>query len=525
MKQTDERRTASLDAEFRTPPMGRSRRNILRVLAGLLLAGGVQSTSLAQTKTPTLVFSNQTTRTVKVYWIDFKNKERLYHTLAPGKSARQQTGYKHRWVMRDAGSGRALRYVIATKNDTITVRSRSTIVSNRKKTTFRQINEDGQIGSNFSTGRSPASWVKSATKGWMGALPDSTSLAGISIPGTHDSGSLYGGLAVATQSWSIKDQLEAGIRFFDIRCRPTGNAFAIHHGPFYQKQMFGDVMNAMVAFLRSNPTETVIIRWKTNEHTAQKGSKSAKDISNAYIARYRSYFYKGDGKVPTLGKVRGKVVILRNGDIDSSYGLGWNSSSMALQDYYKVYFFAHKQKKNSDWATLPSKKDLVKQYLDLPRRSSKWVFNHLSGALGMAPKDVARATNGTAYDHIGIYRYRKNVGTVIMDFPGEKLVYRIIKTNFRLKPDGYVEVFCQAGYASKFIVSYKVSGKTHRHEVKLTLGRRKRYVIPGNATAISVTGQYLFGKYKNIFTKTYSSPPNKTLKVYGTIFKRKWTEQ
>lgn len=134
MKTKNEWNAGDLNAQSTANPKSRTRRNLLRVLAGLILAGGVQATTFAQNKSPTLIFSNQSSRTIKVYWIDFKNKEKLYHTLAPGKAVRQGTGYKHRWVIRDSATGRALRYVTATRNETISITTpgRRTVTDRRR---------------------------------------------------------------------------------------------------------------------------------------------------------------------------------------------------------------------------------------------------------------------------------------------------------------------------------------------------------------------------------------------------------
>ncbi|MFM5081519.1 hypothetical protein ACEUBN_09275 [Aeromonas veronii] len=87
-------------------------------------------------------------------------------------------------------------------------------------------------------------------KSWMKRLSDHERIDSISIPGTHDSAALYGGDIVETQSASITEQLNAGIRFLDIRLKHISNVFAIHHGPFFQKQFFGDVLNQVTCFYR-----------------------------------------------------------------------------------------------------------------------------------------------------------------------------------------------------------------------------------------------------------------------------------
>ena len=54
----------------------------------------------------------------------------------------------------------------------------------------------------------------------------------------------------------------------------------------------------------------------------------------------------------------------------------------------------------------------------------------MSWAVGIFPKDVACETNRAGYDALGRYAKRKTAGIVIMDYPGEWLIYRVIRTNF-----------------------------------------------------------------------------------------------
>ncbi|TQF01304.1 hypothetical protein E6W39_02445 [Kitasatospora acidiphila] len=69
---------------------------------------------------------------------------------------------------------------------------------------------------------------------WLAALPDSAPLARLTIPGTHDTCALYDGPLVQCQNLSVPDQLTAGIRFLDMRCRAINGVFAIHHSQFFQ---------------------------------------------------------------------------------------------------------------------------------------------------------------------------------------------------------------------------------------------------------------------------------------------------
>ena len=293
-----------------------------------------------------------------------------------------------------------------------------------------KIDEAAQPGSPFSSDDSPKPWIKTATTDWMAFVADTTPLRSISIPGTHDSGALHGGLAAQTQALSIKDQLEAGIRFLDIRTRRTKDSLAIHHGMVYQKQMFGDVMEAVSGFLKSHPTEAIVMHIRADEHTAEEGSEEFATIWAGYMKRYGNLFARITDSNVTLGRVRGKVFVLKDGWQDPSIGISYFDRIFDKQAHWKVFLLPGDGISDSETAHLDGKKKKINEFIDRAGSSSDWVMNFLSGAVGMAPKDVAYSTNYSAYKHIGPHAYNKVLGTVVMDFPGEQLIYRIIKSNF-----------------------------------------------------------------------------------------------
>ncbi|WP_278380579.1 phosphatidylinositol-specific phospholipase C domain-containing protein, partial [Chryseobacterium arthrosphaerae] len=123
---------------------------------------------------------------------------------------------------------------------------------------------------------------------WMTGLQDNISISKISIPGTHDSGArvdapLLPGTA-KTQTLSIAEQLNAGVRFLDIRCRHIDNSFTIHHGPIYQNLNFDDVLNACYAFLNSHPSETIIMSVK-EEYDASNTTRSFEQTFDSYVQK------------------------------------------------------------------------------------------------------------------------------------------------------------------------------------------------------------------------------------------------
>lgn len=188
-------------------------------------------------------------------------------------------------------------------------------------------------------------------KNWMGAIGNNTIISRITIPGTHDSGALHESIrgTAKCQSLTIAQQLDAGVRFLDVRCRHYNNTFEIHHGSVYQKINFDNVLNACWTFLQKNPTETIIMSVK-DEHTASGNNRSYEQTFNSYVNKKRSGWYLGGG-LPKLGDVRGKIVLLRrfaknsgtlgiaasNWPDNTSFTIsGNNNVVIRVQDQYKV---------------------------------------------------------------------------------------------------------------------------------------------------------------------------------------------
>ncbi|MBX2841104.1 MAG: phosphatidylinositol-specific phospholipase C, partial [Flammeovirgaceae bacterium] len=155
---------------------------------------------------------------------------------------------------------------------------------------------------------------------WMGAINGSLKLSEFSIPGTHDSGArfdhaLLSGTAKC-QDLTIGDQLEAGTRFLDVRCRHYNNTFTIHHGVVYQNMNFDDVLNFCYGFLNNNPTETIIMSVK-EEHTPENNNRSFEATFDSYMQANPGKWYVSE-TMPVLNSVRGKIVLLRRFSANST---------------------------------------------------------------------------------------------------------------------------------------------------------------------------------------------------------------
>jgi 1-phosphatidylinositol phosphodiesterase len=189
-----------------------------------------------------------------------------------------------------------------------------------------------------------------AMNSWMTSLPDNSSIAALSIPGTHDSGARTEPVSgtAKCQDLTIAAQLEAGVRFLDIRCRHIGNAFAIHHGSIYQNLNFNDVLLACTGFLTSHPGETIVMSVK-EEYDATDNTRTFEQTFDSYVQQYFSFWSLG-ATIPTLGQVRGKIVLLRRfgatatpKGIDATawadnttFTINNSNASLKIQDQYVV---------------------------------------------------------------------------------------------------------------------------------------------------------------------------------------------
>ena len=181
---------------------------------------------------------------------------------------------------------------------------------------------------------------------WMKYVEDNKFLDELSIPGTHDSGTCSVDNDTEPQSSQVKcqqdyipTQLLEGIRYFDIRLGKGDNP-GICHGDFYLFKKDGgylhlsDVIGYFKTFLSENPREALIM-------LASRGNDEATDdsVTTAFakvMADNPDLFYTSS-HVPTLGEVRGKIVLLRRFrlDGDSVDGHTWGLDLTEWDDKIK----------------------------------------------------------------------------------------------------------------------------------------------------------------------------------------------
>jgi 1-phosphatidylinositol phosphodiesterase len=290
---------------------------------------------------------------------------------------------------------------------------------------------------------------QAAGNNWMAGVDGEKYLYELSIPGTHDSGALHEEwyeIGVQCQSLTIPEQLNAGVRYLDIRCRHLNNAFVIHHGAYYQYQNFNDVLESVTSFLRANPSETVVMSVKP-EYDAEGNTRTFAETFKAYQTEWETRYpglWHGGATVPKLIDVRGKIVLIRrfNETPFSAFGLGINADSgwpgdstgtiegpprIRVQDAYKIYIKANK------WGYITS------LFNEMPANPSTLYLNHVScawyppAAIPYSVKEPAAYYNYHLvwlFDGGSTPATSRRYGVVIVDFVNDNLAYLIYRTNF-----------------------------------------------------------------------------------------------
>ena len=118
---------------------------------------------------------------------------------------------------------------------------------------------------------------------WMQDIEDNRLVCKMSIPGTHDTGAYTGNAWVKTQDKNIEQQLNSGIRFFDIRLVHQNGVLKLCHGShIFDTTFVGDVLKTTAEFLKEHPSETVIMTIK-RDHDLDKdgGTKIPRWSDNA----------------------------------------------------------------------------------------------------------------------------------------------------------------------------------------------------------------------------------------------------
>lgn len=344
-------------------------------------------------------------------------------------------------------------------------------------------------------------------KNWMSGISDDRFLYEINIPGSHDSATancknstnnfarIFGtpvlntGKYAKTQSLTLSQQLNAGVRYLDLRFSPKqeklllchGNAkkaaFALYAAEFlsllnpifivcvyliyhldiefyaYEDEactipLTCDSALAQIKdFLKDNPTETVILSAKkengnTEDFVALFKEQIQKLKTQKNPSTHQEYLYSENGryfytKMPVLSEVRGKIVLmspeyeaLGAGDVlDAGNGEG-QSEFMGTSFNYENHWNISADKK------VQFTENFIEKY---SQKMSKDPKKHLTYAnvlktnsnavLRQSPYEIAKQINENIYSENKLKKGHY-YGWIMGDFMSRKVCRAIWQTNY-----------------------------------------------------------------------------------------------
>lgn len=194
---------------------------------------------------------------------------------------------------------------------------------------------------------------------WMSYLDDGTCLTTISIPGTHDTMAFQKVKTFAdhfanTQSGNLRQQLDAGVRFLDIRARHYRDTFEMHHGAVYLNYNFTSVVHTLDGFLSGlGKDEVIIMRLKDENYLPKHNKRTFAETLENYVLEHpdtseilQRILYippqnQASYKFPRVGpETRGKIVIIQDYGTEGAtrlFGTNFKGSvQIKMQDFYIV---------------------------------------------------------------------------------------------------------------------------------------------------------------------------------------------
>ncbi|EXJ77613.1 1-phosphatidylinositol phosphodiesterase [Capronia epimyces CBS 606.96] len=235
---------------------------------------------------------------------------------------------------------------------------------------------------------------------WMKELPDHAPLGALSIPGTHNSPTCHNAPpSVRCQAVSPPEQLNNGVRFFDIRVQVPepfdveSDKLNLVHAAFpialSGNKPFRGLYDDMLRFLREHPSETLVVSLKREGTGKGTDEQLSRILKKHYVDRDPRLWFT-EPRVPTLAEARGRIVLLRRFVLDDSLRREWAGRGWGID--------AHVWEDNTAHAVCPSGDVCVQDFYEVLERPSiekKIAFarDHLerSGACDFLPANANAA--------------------------------------------------------------------------------------------------------------------------------------
>ena len=283
---------------------------------------------------------------------------------------------------------------------------------------------------------------------WMERIDDNAYFSQISIPGTHDSATgegwtgalakMFGPIAGLTQDLNISQQLDCGIRAFDLRPCIVNDELVINHGILQTKAKFEETLKLLCQFVTAHPSEFVVVVMRHESEGDDNSDLWVDMMSNCLNnddIRPLLVNYKRD---ITVGELRGKVLLLSRDSYAykpiGGYITGWDhkpnyvsariagpvgaTGVLYVQDFYEVM------------DNMTAKLNGIVKLLDFSTKSNVSMsirhfivcINCASGYTESAStngiRDNAAQCNQKVIDYLADDTHAGPTGIIFMDFAG-----------------------------------------------------------------------------------------------------------
>ena len=254
--------------------------------------------------------------------------------------------------------------------------------------------------------------------------------------------------SVQTQTLSIADQLNAGIRFLDLRGALVNDTINMNSGQYFTGLTLQDVLNDATAFLQANPTETIVVSLTSNEAAPAGSSNSfstdfntllnATDTAVTGTHTYDDFIYSSASSTttPSLSQVRGKLVIIASGwvpaaDPATALQVGWQPTQV-VQDSHTdtdpAVRWNHAELGTTGTQANPGPGGLIATDLGNPNTLYQTNLSQDSSGTN-SPLILAASVNGIAEAYFASFHVNRTTGIVGMNNPGATLIDEIIDEN------------------------------------------------------------------------------------------------
>ena len=347
-------------------------------------------------------------------------------------------------------------------------------------------------------------------KNWMSGIPDDRYLCEINLPGTHDSATAYcknatdnyvrffgrpvfnAGEYAKTQSLTLPEQLNAGVRYLDLRLSAKQGELLLCHGnnekvaavnkllsflrffdpasvsrnreessfpdldvEFYAyedeacavRMTCSSALAQIKNFLKEHPSEAVIITAKKENGDTEAFLRLFKEQVEALRTEInpstrQAYLYTENGngvytKMPTLSEVRGKIVLmtpfyeeLQAGDtLDAKNGAG-ETDYMGMTFHYENHWSVPSYLKTK-YAECFLKEFSTEMSKDPEQHltTANVLKTNASVVLIQSPHTIAQRVNDNLYSQNKLKKGRY-YGWIMGDFMTEEICASIWQTNY-----------------------------------------------------------------------------------------------